>query len=142
MTALYNIHGDRSHHPYSRPLSTPPTGLPSSHHFAPPVSPRSAASTAALCLQFQISVTTHQRHQLHPQQQHQPQRHHPQCPHLQQQHRINRPHPAATPQTPPPLSSHCRSQAESQTHFSCAAISSGNKLQKARKKETEALHTK
>jgi len=59
------------------------TGLPSSHHLAPPVSPRSAAATTALCFRFQISVTTHQQHQ--------PQRHHPQCPHLQQRHRINRP---------------------------------------------------
>jgi len=54
--------------PYSRPFSTPSTGLSSSHHLAPPVNPRNAAATAALCLQFQISVTNHQRHQPHPQQ--------------------------------------------------------------------------
>jgi hypothetical protein len=69
--------------------------------------------------------------------------HHPQCPRLQQRQRFNRPPSNSDITDITALSSHRRSQAESQIHLSCVvAVSSGNKLQKARKKETEALHTK
>ena len=49
------------------------------------------------------------------------------------------PHPAATPQTPPPLSSHRRAQAESRSPASCAvADSSGSRSQKLGKQENRS----
>jgi hypothetical protein len=49
------------------------------------------------------------------------------------------PRPAATPQTPQPLPSHRRAQAESRSPVSCAiTVSNGNRSQEVGKKETEA----
>jgi hypothetical protein len=68
--------------------------------------------------------------------------HRPQCHRLQQQrpiHTSTGPHPAATPQTPPPLPSHRRLQAESRSPASCTiADSSGNSSQKRGKQENRS----
>jgi hypothetical protein len=121
----------QSHRAIGNSTSTPITANDhnqdtSTRRFTAFNNPQRRSHSRSLSSATQISVTNHL---LQPpltrtlQQQHQSQCHHPQCPRLQQRQRINAstgPRPAATPQTPQPLPSHRRAQAESRSPVSYA----------------------
>jgi hypothetical protein len=104
-----------------------------------PSTTRSNAATTGLCLRFQISVTNHQHQQPHPSSSTSRNATIHSALTFSSDNGSTSPRPAATPQTPPPLPSHRRAQAESRSPASCAvADSSDNSSHKLGKQENRS----